>query len=390
MLPGTLSAAEPVVPTISPAHLILEQVERQFDYLPHTVWHKMRVASSHSIIRSMSKGRQTRFVRCTWGVRQDEYRWQAKHGFDDFTAFRAAATAMGRALVHMQVHGWAELLPGTMADLMDTRSSLYLADYWVLTLHHLVWSKRLPYAIKARWMQGTSIHNRPFCFVSELPTDLAEASMDALILLREAIGASPSGAWPPSDSVQSATVWKIRSTEPPQYRDGAWSSAVIEHDSTVAAPGEPLAPMGSAHTDNLQQMPAEAAQGSVQKCASKADDQPDGSEVGEPELNDQSFTVKFGVSRYRFTPRNKQLFALLERISRRPGFRVSFDDLRSVGDVWDGLNVEDSTIRGAVARLRKLLGEHAMRDLAGRITTGTYQGRAYVVLRVPDEDPDNP
>ena len=83
------------------------------------------------------------------------------------------------------------------------------------------------------------------------------------------------------------------------------------------------------------------------------------------------------------------MFALLDRISRRPGYRVLFDDLRAVGDVWDGLNVEDSTIRGAVARLRRLLSEHAMSDLAGRITTGTYQGRAYVVLQVADEDLDN-
>ena len=84
------------------------------------------------------------------------------------------------------------------------------------------------------------------------------------------------------------------------------------------------------------------------------------------------------------TGRNKQLFALLERINRRPGFRVQFDDLRSKGDVWDGSPVEDSTIRGAVTRLRKLLTNQGMEELANRITTGTYRGSRHVVLHHAD------
>lgn len=102
------------------------------------------------------------------------------------------------------------------------------------------------------------------------------------------------------------------------------------------------------------------------------------------ELDDQSFTVRFGSASYRFTGRNKQLFALLERINRRPGFRVQFDDLRSKGDVWDGSPVEDSTIRGAVTRLRKVLKSHDMVRLADRIATGTYRGSRYIVLHQAD------
>jgi len=385
MFPGrSLCADSPAIPVIGPADLVLESVERRFRRLRHTVWHKLRVASSHAIIRGMSKGRQTRFVPCTWGVRQDEYRWRDKQGFDDFAAFRSVAATMGWALVHTPSCGWAELLPGTMMDLMDKRSDLHMADYWVLTLHHLVWSKRLPYPIKARWIQGASIHDQPFCFVSELPTDLAEASMDALILFREAIF-TPSNrvSLPPGLAHAAASIKPI---EPPLYQNGAWSSAGLDH------PAEPVALTGTKDsvapvaTSDAESAPVPLPQKSISGATGPQVELSESKQSGLPQLNDQSFTVKFGGSTYRFTARNKQLFALLDRISRRPGYRVLFDDLRAVGDVWDGLNVEDSTIRGAVARLRRLLSEHAMKDLAGRITTGTYQGRAYVVLQVADEN----
>ena len=390
MLPGTLSCAElPAIPVVGPAHLVLESVERRFRCLRHTVWHKLRVASRHAIIRGMSKGRQTRFVPCTWGVRQDEYRWRDKQGFDDFAAFRAVAATMGWALVHTPSCAWVDLLPGSMTDLMKKRSDLHMADYWVLTLHHLVWSKRLPYPIKARWMQGTSIHDQPFCFVSELPTDLVEASMDALILFREAILTSSGNVLLPPELAHAATAASIKPVEPPMFEQGAWFPAARDHPAKPVAPTEPTDSAAPAETGEAESATAPVPQERTCDTISPERELPESKETGAPQLNDQSFTVKFAGSTYRFTPRNKQLFALLERISRRPGYRVSFDDLRTVGDVWDGLNVEDSTIRGAVARLRKLLSEHAMSELAGRITTGTYQGRAYVVLRVPDGDADN-
>ena len=390
MLPGTLFCAEPpAIPVIGPAHLVLESVERRFRSLRHTVWHKLRVASSHALIRGMSKGRQTRFVPCTWGVRQDEYRWRDKQGFDDFAAFRAVAATMGWALVHTPSFGWADLLPGTMRDLMKKRSDLHMPDYWVLTLHHLVWSKRLPYPIKARWMQGTSIHDQPFCFVSELPTDLVEASMDALILFREAILASSSSAFLPPELAHAATAGSIKPVEPPILQQGARPPAAREQPAKPVAATESTGTAASAETGEPESAAAPVPHERTCDAVSPEREPPESKETGLPHLNDQSFTVRFAGSTYRFTPRNKQLFALLDRINRRPGYRVSFDDLRTVGDVWDGLNVEDSTIRGAVARLRKLLSEHAMSDLAGRITTGTYQGRAYVVLRVPDGEPDN-
>jgi hypothetical protein len=47
--------------------------------------------------------------------------------------------------------------------------------------------------------------------------------------------------------------------------------------------------------------------------------------------------------------------------------------------------VEDSTIRGAVARLRKLLKHHGMEALAARIATGSYRGSRYVVLHSAED-----
>ena len=97
-----------------------------------------------------------------------------------------------------------------------------------------------------------------------------------------------------------------------------------------------------------------------------------------------------GAAAYRFPSRSNLLFALLERVARRPGHRVDFDALRAIGDVWDGSLIEDSpsdfaqgVVRGAVARLRGLLEEHGMGGLAVRIQTGTYRNGGYVLLDVP-------
>ena len=108
-----------------------------------------------------------------------------------------------------------------------------------------------------------------------------------------------------------------------------------------------------------------------------------GSSAVDLKLDDQTFTVRCGTAAYRFPPRSKQLFALLERVARRPRHRVGFDDLRTIGDVWDGSQVEDRTIRGAVARLRGVLDDHGMGGLATRIQTGTYRNSGYVLLDVP-------
>lgn len=336
-----------------PAQMAMERAYRLFRRARHNVTHTLRIASSNNLITRIPEGNQTRFVPCAWGMRRDDYRWRGDGG-RDFAALRSGASTMGWALVHAPLRNWNELLPGAMAEVMGTRSDLYLADYWLLTVHYLLWSKQLPYPIKARWTQGASIHDQPFGFTSELPTDLAEASLDALILFREA-AVTPRG-----------TTTPCATAEPPVLRDGQWH--LLNRETQVVAAVTPMP------TARLPEPPSQAV---------APQDAMNGSDVL-PELNDQTFTVRCGGRAYRFTARNKQLFALLDRVRRRPGHRVSFDDLRANGDVWDGSQVEDSSIRGAVARLRKLLKTHGMDALAERVTTGTYQGRGYIVLQTAE------
>ena len=59
---------------------------------------------------------------------------------------------------------------------------------------------------------------------------------------------------------------------------------------------------------------------------------------------------------------------------------MPFDTLRDKGDVWDGVDVEDVTIRGAVSRLKKTLRSGGLADLAAAISTGRFQGRSFVML----------
>ena len=361
-MPSAVVDAISPVSIFGPVQTALEKAHRLFRR-SSTLGHTLRIASSVEMMGPARRAKQVRSVRSVWGVRRDDYYWRSGIGRRDCAILRRGAQAIAWALVQAPLPGWNALLPGTMQQLMGTSSDLYLADYWLLTLHYLVWSGRLPYPIRARWVQGTSIHEPQFDFVSELPTDLAEASMEALILFREAaVGPAVGGD-------------EAGPIEPPVLRDGHWR---------IVTRGNPRPPQ-TAPTLFGNNEPVVSETAIVPASLPKAADSvPDSPTDCMPTLDDQSFTIRACGASYRFTARNKQLFALLERIRRRPGYRVSFDDMRGTGDVWDGSQVEDSTIRGAVARLRKLLKEHAMGQLAQRIITGTYRGSGYVVLQSDD------
>jgi len=352
-------AVSNAAPKVGMAQLIPERIEEGFEKLKYSLRHKLMVASGNGMMRHLPRGDDTRFIPCTWGVRRDDYQWRSFDDVDDLIAFRAAAAAMAQLIHERQLAAWAKLIPGTMQQTMGTTSALYLADYWVLTLHYLVWSKQLPYAIEARWMQGTTVHDERFYFVSELPVNIVEASQDAMILFREAaIHELASRHCMPRDFKESIAV---HVPEPPVCRDGKWCLRQVEpeeSDEIIEASVDPIEEI---------EMPQETKE-----------------EAHELVLSEQTFTITDGAHRYRFTQRNKQLFSLLARIHRRPGHHVDFDALRQVGDVWDGSPVEDSTIRGAVARLRKILKRQGFNHVARRITTGTYQGHGYVVLLTED------
>ena len=356
---------------------LFERAERCFRRTRHPVSHTLRLSSTFTLIDHASQGKQTRLVPCAWGVRRDEYRWRGGEGDRDCAELRRGASIMGRLLVYAPLPGWRELLPGSMADLMGKPSDLYLADYWLLALHYLVWTGRLPYPIKARWLRGSNIHDERFEFVSESPVGLAEASLDALILFREAAAERVAATVTLIEPTACDGATRRIAIEPPICRDGQWRVTPTQEalaplkEPEAQAGSRPLLPAATHDPAALPKPPPSA--------------HPAASDHGLLQLDDQTFTIRFAGAAYRFAARNKQLFALLERINRRPAHRISFEDLRSVGDVWDGLNVEDSTIRGAVARLRKLLRQHEMEPLARRIITGTYQGTPYVLLRTDEE-----
>lgn len=341
---GVVACEEPpAVTLLGHAQLELERAKRLFGRARCSVTHTLCIASSMDRIGRLPQARRTRMSPCAWGIRRDDYRWRGD-GDRAFSALLKGASVMGRLLASSPLPAWHALMPGTMQQLMKYRSDLYLPDYWLLIVHRLVWSNRMPYPPHIKWLCGESVHDSTFSFVSELPTTLAAASMDALILFREEV------LKPSRSSITTIA-------QPPALRDDQQSLMGGKTALTIVA--KPV----------VQVAPQELNDGNSAL----------------PELNDQTFTVSCAGRTYRFTARNKQLFALLERIRRRPGHRVLFDELRNVGDVWDGLQVEDSTITGAVTRLRKLLKTQAMATLAQRIGTGTYQGRRYVVLQTAND-----
>lgn len=98
------------------------------------------------------------------------------------------------------------------------------------------------------------------------------------------------------------------------------------------------------------------------------------------QIVESAFQVTMDGRTYTFKKRSTKLFQLLTRIARRPGHRVQFDSLRQKGDVWDGYDADDSTIRGAIKRLKDRLRGAKMNALADSISTVTFENRQYVIL----------
>lgn len=390
------------IPILDSIELIAGDINQSFNQLNHTLSHTLILASSNDLLKHALRDGDTRFIPSAWGIRQDNYQRTSHNGRDDVIAFRNAATEIAKALVTRPIPAWSDLLPGQMTAVMGQVSYLYLPDYWVLVLHHLVWTKRLPYPIKAKWVQGSSIHDEVFYFTSEIPVDLAEASKDALILFKEAATQSLVNLLHLPDDAMT-TQQARGSTEPPVCVGGRWQQP--KRDTTPNGnKGEPIEEQTESetpnkpHEDQGQYRGDENDRDSDHHFDQSNIDPSDDRELdhnslaptnhslkdGSLNLDDQRFIVRLNGCEYPFTRRNKQLFALLERINRRPGHRVDFDVLRSVGDVWDGAHVEDSTIRGAVTRLRRVLRHNGLASVAKRIVTGTYQNNPYIVFKHND------
>jgi len=111
---------------------------------------------------------------------------------------------------------------------------------------------------------------------------------------------------------------------------------------------------------------------------------------GLPVIDEGNLSVRYAGVTCRFPPRRKQLFSLLERLLARPGRRVSFADLCEIDGPWDGAQVDDSTIRGAVTRLKKNLRDAQLKVVADAISTSTFQGRGYVLFDPERLGPSGP
>ena len=103
-------------------------------------------------------------------------------------------------------------------------------------------------------------------------------------------------------------------------------------------------------------------------------------------VDDKSLSVSYRGKTCKFSSRSKKLFILLKRLNRRPGQQVSFDTLRQNGDAFGEYNVEDSSIRGAITRLRKHLSKSQLKRLAQCLMTGTVDERGYAVLDLSKYD----
>lgn len=107
------------------------------------------------------------------------------------------------------------------------------------------------------------------------------------------------------------------------------------------------------------------------------------------EIMESAFQVTMEGQSCTFCGRSRQLFALLLRICRRAGHAVEFSALQQPGDVWGGSQVAESTIRGAVARLKKMLRAAKLTKLAEAISTGSYQNRQFVILSIDRLQPNS-
>ena len=100
-------------------------------------------------------------------------------------------------------------------------------------------------------------------------------------------------------------------------------------------------------------------------------------------IDESSFSVTWNGTTHVFKGKGKLKFALLTRLSRSRGTAVTFEQLQAKDGVWDGATVSDTTIRGAITRLKKELRGAGMNELAGLISVDRYKGSPHVILDLP-------
>ncbi|MEX0718028.1 MAG: hypothetical protein WD066_15650 [Planctomycetaceae bacterium] len=141
------------------------------------------------------------------------------NGEQDLRRFFAVAERIGGDVGELEQTDAAELLPGTVDEVIGRRIELFLPDYWLFVVHHLGWTGLLPYACKVQWKHGRTFADESFGAVSRLPVNVVQASIDALTVLIDAV--------PGTDHDQAAD-------ESTEHDDAAAPASTVE-DSTSTA-----------------------------------------------------------------------------------------------------------------------------------------------------------
>jgi hypothetical protein len=211
--------------------LQLKAEREELKPLNRTVSHCLSMATDWALLAGCPLGRNGRRVPSTWGVRWDAFFWdswdRSIRGEEDQDLFFEIAERIGGNLWSLEETEAANLLPGTVEEIIGRRTELFLPDYWLFVVHHLGWTGQLPYECQTRWKCGSTFADDPFSVTSRLPVNVVQASIDTLTVLidavihdggREATGTRKSGRIPQSPPVAEMLPWN----NPTYDRAPAW------------------------------------------------------------------------------------------------------------------------------------------------------------------------
>jgi len=176
--------------------LQLNSERAELEPLNRTVTHCLCLASQRELLAGTPHGQHSRRIPFTRGARRDTFFWDSWDwnvcGEADLRQFFEIAQRIGGHLHDLEDTEAANLLPGSIDEIVGRRTHLFLPDYWLFVIHHLGWTEQLPYECETHWKQGHTFADEPFCVTSRLPVNVVQASIDALTVL---IDATPHRVW---------------------------------------------------------------------------------------------------------------------------------------------------------------------------------------------------
>ena len=111
---------------------------------------------------------------------------------------------------------------------MGTGTDLFLADYWLLVVHHAGWQGLLPDPCRRMWGVGESFESSAFQVLSRLNHSLVRSSRDTLTLLIDALAKGP-----------EVLKWRIDPPGPVGQADYPWTHSRSNQTGTTALKSPP-------------------------------------------------------------------------------------------------------------------------------------------------------